>query len=107
MKIHNFKILLNVYKKNINLELFFLNLNYMYKLSQYINIKVFLISLAIGTFAVYTMNDSDKRKIMVYPTPDNIDQIQYKDQADTCFHFKQTQIDCPANPDEISKIVAQ
>ena len=77
------------------------------KLTQYINIHVFIVSLAIGIFAVYVMNDSDKRKIKVYPTPDNIEQIQYKDNSGTCFQFKQTQVNCPANPKDISRIVAQ
>ena len=77
------------------------------KLSQYINIQIFMVSFAIGIFAVYVMNDSDKRTIRVYPTPDNIDKIQYKDNANTCFQFKQTQVNCPTNPKDISKIVAQ
>ena len=77
------------------------------KLSQYIDVRVFIVSLAIGILAVYTMNDSDKRKITVYPTPDNIDQLQYKDKANTCFQFKQTQVNCPKNPNDISKVMAQ
>ena len=77
------------------------------KLTQYINIHVFIVSFAIGIFAVYVMNDSDKRKIKVYPTPDNIDQIQYKDNAGICFQFKQTQVNCPINPKGISRLGAQ
>ena len=77
------------------------------KLSQFINIKLFIVSLAIGIFAVCIMNDSEKRKIIVYPTPDNVDKIQYKDYADNCFQFKQTEVKCPIDAKGISKINAQ
>lgn len=77
------------------------------KLSQFINVKIFIVSLAIGIFAVCLMNDSEKRKIIVYPTPENIDKIQYKDYADNCFQFKQTEIKCPSNIKEISKLPSQ
>lgn len=76
-------------------------------LSNFINIRIFIISFAIGIFAVYLTGNSDKRKIIVFPTPDNIDEIQYKDDSGTCFQFKQTQVNCPINSNEISKIFAQ
>jgi len=44
---------------------------------------------------------------MVYPTPDNIEQIQYRDSANNCFKFKQTQINCPIDSKDISKLKAQ
>ena len=70
-------------------------------LFKYINFKVFLISLAFGLFAVY-MTAPDMRKIYVYPTPENVDIIQYKDKTDTCFSFKQTEINCPRDMSEIT-----
>ena len=75
-------------------------------LFQYIKLNVFIISLAFGLFAVYiTMPDT--RKIYVYPTPENIDVLQYKDKTDTCFQFKQNEVDCPKNDNEITKIPVQ
>jgi hypothetical protein len=75
-------------------------------LFKYINIPVFLISLAFGLFAVYiTMPDT--RKIYVYPTPENVALLQYKDKTDTCFSFKQSEVTCPKNENEISKVPAQ
>ena len=73
---------------------------------KYINIPVFIVSLAIGLFFVYVVNP-DKRKIYVYPTPDNVDTIQYKDETDTCFEFKENKVVCPEKESEISKIPAQ
>ena len=51
---------------------------------KYINFKIFLFSLAFGLFAVY-MTAPDMRKIYVYPTPEHVDLIQYKDKTYTCF----------------------
>ena len=75
-------------------------------LLKFINIAVFIISLAVGLFFVYIYSN-DKRKIYVYPTPDNVDTIQYKDQTGTCFEFKDTKVACPKKESEISKIPAQ
>lgn len=73
---------------------------------KYINFMVFLASLTFGLFAVY-MTAPDSRKIYVYPTPENINIIQYKDKTDTCFSFKQNEVKCPNNESEITKIPAQ
>jgi hypothetical protein len=73
---------------------------------KFINIPVFILSLAVGLFIVY-LSMSDNRKILVYPTPENVDLIQYKDSAGNCFSMVQKDIHCPANEAEISKIPAQ
>jgi hypothetical protein len=75
-------------------------------LLKYINIPVFIISLAIGLFFVY-IYQSDKRTIFVYPKPDNVESIQYKDATGTCFKVKQEKMACPKNEGMISKIPAQ
>jgi hypothetical protein len=73
---------------------------------KYINFPVFLISLAFGIFAVY-ITLPDTRKIFVYPTPENVSILQYKDKADTCFTFKQKEVSCPKSENEITRIPAQ
>jgi hypothetical protein len=75
-------------------------------LFKFINIPVFIISLAIGLFMIYVYMPG-QRKIMVYPTPDNIDTIQYKDATGTCFAVKSEMIDCPKDDSLLSKIPAQ
>jgi len=67
---------------------------------KFINIPVFLVSFALGIFAVY-ITVPDKRKIIVYPSPDNVNHIQYKDKADNCFQFKQTETSCPKDKKEL------
>ncbi len=73
---------------------------------KFIRLDVFILSLAFGLFAVYiTMPDT--RKIYVYPTPENVGVLQYKDKTDTCFSFKPTEVTCPKNENEISKVPVQ
>jgi hypothetical protein len=49
----------------------------------------------------------DLRKIYVYPTPDNVDLLQYKDKAGNCFSYREREVSCPTNPNKISKIPVQ
>lgn len=73
---------------------------------KYINVPIFLISLAIGLFFVY-MTIPDMRNIYVYPTPENVDILQYKDKASQCFQYKETEVSCPANEKDISVVPPQ
>uniref|UniRef100_A0A6C0IGB5 Uncharacterized protein n=1 Tax=viral metagenome TaxID=1070528 RepID=A0A6C0IGB5_9ZZZZ len=76
-------------------------------LLKFINIPVFVISLIFGLVAVYMLNEGEMRKIYVYPTPENLEKIQYKDGTDTCYEFEQIEIQCPNNKNQISKIPIQ
>jgi hypothetical protein len=78
----------------------------MINITKYVNLPVFIISLAIGIFIVY-VSLGDSRKIYVYPTPENLDLIQYRDKTGTCFGYQQTEVPCPEDPSKISKIQAQ
>ena len=75
-------------------------------ISKYINIPVFLISLALGIFMVY-ITMPDMRKVYVYPTPDNIDILQYRDKTDSCFQYKQKEINCPKDESNVKMIPVQ
>ena len=71
-----------------------------------ISIPIFLISLFIGIFFVYIFG-SDKKVIYVYPTPDNIGLLQYRDKTGTCFSFKEMEVQCPMLESQITKIPMQ
>lgn len=73
---------------------------------KYINFKLFFFGLVFGLFAVY-MTMPDNRKILVYPTPENIKMLQYQDKTDTCFSFKQEEVECPTDENKISRIPLQ
>ena len=66
---------------------------------RYINIPVFLISLAIGIFFVYINNPL--KNVVVFPTPENENSLQYKDNANMCHSFKSTEVSCPDNKELI------
>jgi hypothetical protein len=63
---------------------------------QYVSLKVFIISFLIGLFFVY-MIGTENKKIIVYPTPQNISKIQYKDVAENCFSYVSKEVPCPEN----------
>lgn len=73
---------------------------------KYINVRVFIISLAVGLFLTYITNIPPS-VIYVYPTPDNIHKIQYKDESGTCYNFKYKNVTCPADSSKIRKYPIQ
>lgn len=74
--------------------------------TKYINIPFFLISFLFGLFAMYiTMPDT--RKIFIYPTPENVAILQYRDKTGNCFSFKEKVVECPIDEKDISKIPIQ
>jgi hypothetical protein len=73
---------------------------------KYINVKVFLLSLAVGLLFVY-LSTPDPTVIVVYPTPDNVDKIKYKDKASNCFRFLANEVICPKNKSDIKTIPLQ
>jgi hypothetical protein len=75
-------------------------------LLNYISIPVFLISFAIGLFFVYILGPEIKT-IFIYPTPENVNKVLFKDKADNCFSFEQETVECPKNEFLISKIPIQ
>jgi len=70
-----------------------------------LNLKVFLISLLIGLIFIY-FND-DRKKISVYPTPSNINSLQFKDKADNCFEYTMEKVNCPSSKSKINNIPVQ
>ena len=71
-----------------------------------INVKVFLISLAVGLLFVY-LSTPTPTIIYVYPTPDNIKDIEYVDMANNCFQFESTKVSCPSNMKNVKDIPIQ
>jgi hypothetical protein len=71
-----------------------------------ISLPIFLVSFAIGLFFAYVMGP-DMKVIYVYPTPENVDSILFKDKADNCFQFKQVNVECPKDVSFLSSIPIQ
>lgn len=71
-----------------------------------ISLPIFLVSFAVGLFFAYVMGP-DMKVIYVYPTPENVNNILFKDKADNCFQFKKVNVECPKNEGMISSIPIQ
>ena len=56
-------------------------------------IPIFLISFVVGLVCIY-FSPLEYKTIMVYPSPNNVNKIQYKDKADQCFEFSAKLVDC-------------
>jgi hypothetical protein len=66
----------------------------------YISIPVFIISFAVGLFFVYVFGP-EMKKIYIYPTPENINNVLFKDSAENCYKYKAQEVKCPDNPGDI------
>jgi hypothetical protein len=75
-------------------------------LLHYISIPVFFISFTIGLFFVYILGP-EMKTIHIYPSPENVGKVLFKDKADNCFYFEEQQIDCPSDKTKISMIPIQ
>ena len=75
-------------------------------LGKYIDFRIFFISLALGIFLVY-LNQPTPTIIYVYPTPENVGRIQYKDKVGNCYNFTASEVKCPANEVDIHTIPIQ
>ena len=72
----------------------------------YIDIRVFLISFITGLLYIYIAED-DKKVIIIYPTPDNIKEHQYKDKTNNCFTYDIKKVNCPLDDNLLHNIKIQ
>jgi hypothetical protein len=62
------------------------------------SLPVFIISFSIGVLIVY---------LMVYPTPENVGDLLYRDKAQSCFRFTPNETQCPKDETHIKKVGPQ
>lgn len=72
---------------------------------EFIDWKIFIISLAIGLLFVYIV-EPPMKTVYVFPTPENVDRIQYVDHTETCFDFMPQETQC-SNEDTIENYSVQ
>ena len=74
--------------------------------TKYICFYTFLISFSIGLFFAYILGP-EKKTIYIYPSPDTVNTVLFKDKANNCFSFEEEIVECPSNANEISVIPIQ
>jgi hypothetical protein len=73
---------------------------------KYIDFRIFLLSLLVGLLYIYVA-DEDKKNIILYPTPDNIKEHQYKDKSNNCFSYNLKEVKCPLDDNLLHHIKIQ
>jgi hypothetical protein len=73
-----------------------------YSFSKYLNFTVFLSTFLLGLIYMYCFEYN--RKVVVYPTPHNIDKIEYKDEAGNCYGYKTKEVKCPSDKSKITTL---
>ena len=67
---------------------------------KFFHVPTFILFLALGLFFVYISSPSPDI-IYIYPTPDNINKLQYQDKGGTCHSFAAKEIECPKDKKKI------
>ena len=75
----------------------------MIKFTDFIDPYAFFISLAIGIFIYYILAPP-KKIVIKYPSPENVDNIVYKDETENCYKYKAKEVECPEDKSEIKDI---
>jgi hypothetical protein len=50
---------------------------------------------------------TEMKTVYIYPSPELINEILFKDDADNCFKLTQKEVKCPINDSEIFQIPIQ
>ncbi len=72
----------------------------------YISIPTFVISFIVGLIFIYIFGPQTKT-IYVYPSPENVNKVLFKDNANNCFYFDELEVKCPADLSTVSTIPIQ
>ncbi len=65
-----------------------------------IYIVLFVASFLLGSVFIY-LSPMEYKTVVVYPSPENLDKVQYKDSSNHCFQFSARLVDCGKNPKKI------
>ena len=69
-------------------------------ISKYIEPFPFFIALFFGLMMCYIMTPPPKI-VYKHPTPENVNDLIYKDNSDNCYKYEVDEVTCPKNKNEI------
>jgi len=64
-------------------------------------IQLFVVSFIVGMVFVY-ISPVEYKTVIVYPTLNNLNKVQYKDSTNNCFKFTAKLVDCTKKAKVIS-----
>ena len=79
---------------------------YYIMIGKYIHFPVFIVSFLIGLVFIF-LSSPQNRIVNVYPTPDNVEKIEYIDAVNNCYSFQSQQVSCPNDINMIKTIPIQ
>lgn len=71
-----------------------------------LNVLLFVLSFALGSYYIMYVTP-EKRRIYVFPTPENVDELQYTDLAENCFKYEPQKVSCPKDKSKIANYKVQ
>ena len=74
--------------------------------TKFIHWPIFFASFVIGIVFIW-ISVPVNTTIYVYPTPDNIGEIGYRDKAKNCFEYNVNNVKCPSDVTKIKNIPVQ
>lgn len=74
--------------------------------TRFLDMRVFILSFIIGAVFVQ-LSAPTKTVVFVYPTPDNIKHIEYRDKAGNCFTYNVNTIPCPKDRKNVRTVPVQ
>ncbi len=72
----------------------------------YISFPIFFVSFLIGLIFIYILGP-EMKTIYIYPSPESVNKVLFKDKAENCFYFQEETVECPKDDSLISKIPIQ
>jgi hypothetical protein len=73
---------------------------------KYIDWRFLLASFIVGLGMLYFVVPPSRR-VFVYPSPENVEQLLYRDKGGTCFRWTAKEVNCPTDPHDIAAIPPQ
>ena len=47
------------------------------------------------------------KDIFIYPSPETVNKVLFKDKAENCFYFEEKEVKCPSDESQISSLPLQ